>query len=1401
MSIEPHGPHLSSASQAVTQAGSAARFVRRWRLIGAGLSNVWRFGDLELPAASGRLLLRGPNGTGKTTALEALWPYLLDLNAARLAAGKARPTSLSSLMREGAAGKRRYGYVWLTLSGPGEGTWSFGVRLQYSEGASPPVKVIPFVVPGRPLHELRLHAAGRTALTVEQFAEAIATQAGQIFANEEGYLSHLAARIFGTPDREELAMLAGRLRQVRNPTLLGDVSPQGAADALRESLPGVAEDVIAATAEALAESDSTREAFARDKVAAELLEDFRAVWSAHATEVVSNAHAAAGAAADEVRERRQEVKTCSDKLAAAGRAAANAKEWVGELESVLVIAKGEIKALEDHQTYKDAGRLKELKTAFAAQTRAANATAQVMQETARGAAGDGESLRRDLDNIIEDLAECVSQASSAEPAAAPGEPLLSWSDRPRGVLRAGDVAADPGPELAIYGDSQRLRTTASSLLERAQVHALQADAASLALIDYKPVDLLQKAATEATKVAGDAAAKADGETAKAKGAESAARDAAKGLLGAVSSWTRSHPRFAESSQTAPDRESPGSGVSREGWTSEDVDQLATAEPGQVLAACDVWARHALSRAEGIAAELRARGQHASSEAVKLRGEAGRLREEAKELRAGRLLPLPRPEWAGPADDSIALGAALDWPAHFGDTRSRALLEVALGAAGLLGASLGNSGASTQLWRVDATGLMVSPNLGELIAVDPEHPLAAVASAVLERVRLAPTSIVEASAESDSALIIGRDGTFRAGVLSGQVPGAVDPAQLPAARHVGARQRREAALARADELDRQAEGLEAQAEEQEDVAEQLANEADRISALGHGFPSTEELRDAESHRSAVSRTAREAREVADAASLEAELLVHEAQQARTEWLERTRARSLPGDIEQLVRLRDHGTATAELLRRAAGPLGGKLAERLDRIIERYSTSDCAQKLVQVETEARAAFRTAKETETVLQVLEETAGAAIAEVLARHESACARLASLEGNLGPARKTQLEAVDKEATARGQLENAEGHLRDAQPKAAALLRALRALLGVSGVAEAVTDGDLPADDAQLLSQIELKLQGRKTITKKTVRERADAARAKLAGIWSLDPGEDSGELLTYMLTHRDAAYTPTQAAVHATLLSRRAEQALAASEERALREFVLGRLPSAISTAWIRLHDWVTEVNRKMRSASASSGVGVQVRIPQREDLAPASRAVLELSCRVSDAERTPDQQKQLGESLHALLAAAEGDTMQQRVASAVDVRSWVEVHYEVTRPGGKTQRWNSKTGLSGGERRLVVLAPMLAALAAAYDRFGEKTLRLVPLDEVPAEVDERGREGLARYIAELDLDLVCSSYLWDGCPGAWDGIDAHDMEAGPDGTVVAFPMLVRGLIPVPEEVGPSGVTASGMGDEERG
>lgn len=97
---------FEDAGRLARPSGDAQRFGGRWRLVGAGLHNVWRFAALDLPADSGRLLLRGPNGTGKTTALEALWPFLMDLDPAVLGAGKSRQTTLTQLMREGADGRR-----------------------------------------------------------------------------------------------------------------------------------------------------------------------------------------------------------------------------------------------------------------------------------------------------------------------------------------------------------------------------------------------------------------------------------------------------------------------------------------------------------------------------------------------------------------------------------------------------------------------------------------------------------------------------------------------------------------------------------------------------------------------------------------------------------------------------------------------------------------------------------------------------------------------------------------------------------------------------------------------------------------------------------------------------------------------------------------------------------------------------------------------------------------------------------------------------------------------------------------------------------------------------------------------------------------------------------------------
>ncbi|MFC9221978.1 SbcC/MukB-like Walker B domain-containing protein [Streptomyces hygroscopicus] len=117
---------------------------------------------------------------------------------------------------------------------------------------------------------------------------------------------------------------------------------------------------------------------------------------------------------------------------------------------------------------------------------------------------------------------------------------------------------------------------------------------------------------------------------------------------------------------------------------------------------------------------------------------------------------------------------------------------------------------------------------------------------------------------------------------------------------------------------------------------------------------------------------------------------------------------------------------------------------------------------------------------------------------------------------------------------------------------------------------------------------------------------------------------------------------------------------------------------------------------------------------------------------------------------------------------------MQHVIVREDGTQEQWGKpQTTVSGGESRLIVLAPMLAALAAEYRHLPAHALRLCALDEVPGEVDEAGRDGIAKYTASLDLDLMCTSHHWDGSPGAWDGIDIHDLAKSSTGVIIAEPM----------------------------
>ena len=1310
-------PQEADQAQAPPAAG---RFGRRWRLVAAGLSNVWRFGDLVLDAGSGRLLMRGANGTGKTTALEGMWPYLLDLNPRLLGAGKARQTTWTSLMREGADGaRRRIGYAWLTFAAPGEaGEISYGVRVQFSEGASPPVKTIPFRVPGRPVTGVRLTGDSRTALSLDEFTDIITAARGHVFTGDtadDEYVADLAARLLRTTV-SEARLLAGRIRQVRNPNLLGDLSPQQAREALREVLPGVADDVITATADALAETAATRAAFNNDRENAKTIVDFAAVWAGHVAEIVRGALRAAQEAQAELRDLESKASRIEGDAGRTATAHERARQKAANLDQARVQIEGRIKGLEDEDVYRAAGALAALERQLHAERETADTTWEALAGGARETREASGILENSLTELREDITSHQRLACEAAPDVAGPSPLVTWIRAPRAVFKVGDRSTDAGPALTITSDVSMIVEAVSAWRTAADAHTSRAEAAALAVADHAPVAAADKVAHNAAQEAAALNKQLDGEERQLRNLTSATTEAAAVLIADVLQWTRANLALAYPPVPVP---GPGSAATEDGWDTTDVEALRGAEPGQLLHAADGFAAVATTRASTYAGQLRAGADATDQHAAELRGAAEEHRAEAAQLRGGKLLPLPRPDWAGEGNDDEALGSALEWqPSLSAETRPP--LEAALAAAGLLGAALAPTGAMTTAWQVSAEGPVLSDNLTAVLTVDPVHPLAATALAILERVALTRTAT---ASPATTALVVGRDGTFRAGVATGAPALASRVTAWPPARHVGARQRHAAALARALQLDEQAAELERQADDETARAASLQREADEFLDAAVRFPPRDTLRTAEIARASKAAGVAKLTVQLSEATTETQRLRWRHRLLHDEWAERTRSSGLPPTPSELADAETASLKAAHTLRTSAGELADRFAPRFGRLRAVSDSEDRGAELKRLLSKAQVAAARVIRTQGEVDGVRNRAGtAAIEEILEQHRQAEEELGQVMDELGPA-QVERDELDRK-TVRLTVEASTAHetAEQARPIVSQRVQELNRLLDVPGVADAAFAGSRP-ETSTLLASVPAVLATVKPYTKKTLRDRYDEARAHLAGSWGLGSGDPLGELDTYVLSYGDDSFTPPQAAAHATGLSDSAEAALAVAEEKALRDFVVGMLPAAIRTGWVSMHDWTNQVNRKMRAAAASSQLSVQVRITLAGNMPEHTRTVYELACNVFEGDRTAEQDAAVSKALQALINAADGATMAERVAAAVNVRDWVDITYEIHRPDGTTVNWTPRTGLSGGERRLVVLAPMLAAIAAGYDRLGENVLRLAALDEVPAEV-ERAR-----------------------------------------------------------------------------
>ena len=92
----------------------------RWRLHRAGIVNVYQYENEVLHFGGGRLLLRGVNGSGKSTAMNMLLPFLLTARQGRIDAAGEQSGILKSWMLSGRDDAQPVGYLWIEFERRGE---------------------------------------------------------------------------------------------------------------------------------------------------------------------------------------------------------------------------------------------------------------------------------------------------------------------------------------------------------------------------------------------------------------------------------------------------------------------------------------------------------------------------------------------------------------------------------------------------------------------------------------------------------------------------------------------------------------------------------------------------------------------------------------------------------------------------------------------------------------------------------------------------------------------------------------------------------------------------------------------------------------------------------------------------------------------------------------------------------------------------------------------------------------------------------------------------------------------------------------------------------------------------------------------------------------------------------
>ncbi|MCY4664877.1 MAG: TIGR02680 family protein [Acidimicrobiaceae bacterium] len=1358
--------NASGANGANNPDHANGRTCSRWRLNRAGIINVYQYENEVLDFAGGRLLLRGVNGSGKSTAMNMLLPFLLTARPGRIDAAGEQTGILKSWMLDGRDDAQPVGYLWIEFERRGEFlVCGCGIKASRQSAS---VSTWWFVTSKRPGLDVHL-VVGDQPLSAEGLRAAL--DGDEVYGDRRrsDYRHAVQQRIFGGVSIDQHI---GLIHVVRSPRV-GDRIDIELPEHLVEALPQLSEQALAEAAQPLDDLEEHRRNVADLERTSEAISGLLDVYRAYCADELRR-HAAEGRS--RLSAERDRARDDRRRQQAAGTAEAEVvrlDEAIAEQERTADRLRSEISALEESRAYREGRQLDALRDFVAnLARRRENAAARVAGRKERLEAATGELLRARERGRNDAAALNVGVAAAAELSEhcrvgrrPPGPIVLAET------ALAGAEASEPG---AVFDNSVILReidaTSGAVLARRADVDqvgearaALHAAENELSLVGSRFEDASGAADRCSGRLAEQdqrlAAARRqwhDSARLWASEADPAFRSA--GLDTPASSvLAAAGPdigvRAGDGSQAKGAAPDTASGRVEIPDAAEPLSAVAGAAPDagsgsvetvriELSSACDELIGH--WRQTVAAVEFRLGGEQAAASDAQVRVDALADRTEPEPPRLG---------WQTEAE--YCLADLIDFKAHLGEAE-RSGVEAALESSGLLSARLLEGGT-------------LELSTGELVAAA-ARPVASPLSDCLEVTipdqldnRVDADSVarllesISSDPSSDTATVVATDGSFRLGALHGRH--SKDQPEF-----VGATARRRALERERQEASALLESAVGVVRDSEAELARHRSSLQQARRLRERLPSDAAILQAAADVAAAADAADVATANRDSAAADRDKAERAAAGASNELQRVAVTLHLPQDHAGL------GAVRGELHDLAAGlDRCRSLLEALTRSMDDWRGAAVRWQEAHDDLRAERADLSGIESEhnrerARLVTIEDSIGAEYAEVVATRDRCREALEQSVARLPEVRKQQRDAVDTRAEAQAAarlagreraraaeaceetwstlvevlstpgLLDALSALDDTPPAPIVtetagpkglheVLDAVDRLLngigddatseidGTTGDASEAPGSELGTDRDRPVGRVRSTAgsDGTSRITADSVRQSLRRRRDALGSGWDAEGRQPDPGLPLVVEVTGPSGRAPL--ADSARAVSQQRDQMAALLDHKqseALRELLQGLIARELAQRVHGAARLVERMNERLDAVKTAHDVGVRLRWRRSGELDPATNTMIDLLTKLPDL-RTPDDESNLRRALSDHLQEArilQPDVpYRQLISEALDYKQWHDMAEMVHRPGGNEARLSRHTPLSEGEKKLVTYLPLFAAVAASCDSMAEQ------------------------------------------------------------------------------------------------